>query len=145
MTRYTIRQAFEGSHHIYTDDDNLVAKIEKIEVSPKKTPLLLSWLPKKIRDAYVITHLPGTEQHQFLTLHSAATHAVNFHSKGGHLNIEHPVDSIHSHMKNLKDAIWHAASDPRMESDEDQVKLLDLSKDQAMLHQKLNTHYPKEK
>ena len=138
--KYTVREAYPGSHHILLNSA-LIAKVEEIEAGDAKRHPLLSWLPRKQKTGYVVTHLPGASNDAFMTLHAAIEHAVHHHAAGAHLKVVHPLHNIRAHLDLLRNAIWYAAADHRLADDSSQEALLDVSKHHAQLSKKFKKHF----
>lgn len=135
---YSLVPRFDNSWHVKHGDE-IIAHVEGVEKMKDGKQVTKGIFKKKAVHEYIVTNLPGADGKTFLTVHSAATHAVNHHTKGEHTKHPHPLTHIKRGIQELERAIWHAASDPRM--DNHQEKLLELSKSHANAKKIFNKHF----
>jgi hypothetical protein len=140
MPKYGYEKVYDNSWHL-TKDGETVAHVEGIEKLKDGKPVMKGFLKKKPVVVYKVTNLPGADEKEFLTPVSALTYAADHHTKGNHNKVPHPKISIKDGIKSLESMIWKAASDPRMNNEEDQHKLLQVSKSHAKLRDTYNTHF----
>ena len=143
MTTYFKRDAGNGSHHIYLGDE-LVAKVESVTRPPEHRSGLSAWMPSTQKEYHVVTHLPGHSNEHFATVHAAAQSAINHHYRGYHHEVDHPVKAIQKQIHALRKAIFDAASDHRMDNDEAQNHLYDLSMHHRALHNSFKKNFGEE-
>lgn len=135
---YSVVPHFDNSWHVKYKGE-VIAHVEGIDKIRDGKQVTKGLFKKKPVNVYVVTHLPGASNEEFLTVHSAATHAASHHNSGRHLKVDHPIHHIQKSISELESVIWKAASDPRMGAH--QEKLLQVSKSHAALRNTFTKHF----
>lgn len=143
--RYKVKNIGGGTHEIHHMGE-VVASIERIQDFPEfYTNILGKKVPnhgKKYNTRYVVTGLPGASIDKFRTIKGAAHHAAFHHTNNKNMLKEHPTTLIGQQIDHLGKTIHAAAADPRM-TENDQEKLLAVSKQHAELRKLHDKHFPK--
>lgn len=143
MPKYTYDKVYDNSWHLKKDNE-LVAAVEGVEKLKDGKPVMKGFLRRKPVMVYRVTGLPGANDKGFLTPHAALTYAADYHTKDLHNKVPHPKNTIREGIKTLESIIWNAASDPRMDNESDQNKILEVSKSHAKLKDTFKRHFDAE-
>lgn len=143
--RYHVKNIGGGSWEIH-HSNAVIANIERIQDYPEFYKTIFGKVVpnhgRKYNTRYMVTNLAGATNDKFRTIKGASHHAAFHHLNNANMMRDHPAILIGYHIDNLGKTIHAAAADPRM-TDHDQIKLLQVSKQHAVLREIHETHFPK--
>lgn len=141
--RYDIKHNGKGSWSIHRGG-RAIAGIERVLDYPEYYTNIfgkkIQNTGKKFHTRYMITDIPGAGLEKYRSVKAAAMQAAFHHANNQNLMEKHPAFAIGHHIDALGAVIHTAAADPRM-TDEDQEKLLDISKQHAALRDTHAKHF----
>lgn len=135
---YSVEQVYDNSWKV-KHKGNTFAAIEGIDKIRDGKQVTKGIFNKKPVSVYRVVDFPHASDAEFLTLHSAATHAITQHSRLNKPRIVHPIRQINNALSELQELIFKSASDPRMKRH--QEKLLEVSKAHANTHNTFKHHF----
>lgn len=144
--RYSVKPAGAGTTHVYHQGQK-VASVEQVHTYPE---FVRNAFGRKVKNAdnkkfltrYAVTELANfsPEGAHFRTAKAACQAAAAFHHNNKKLLEIHPVHTIADRIASLGHAIHAAAADHRL-SEQDQERLLQISKGHASLRETFDMQF----
>lgn len=139
---YRVGPFKEGSTVLY-HHDNPIATIEQYQHYPETVKDIFGrHKPNngKFLTRYKVTEMGGFPEEDFRSMKGAVQAAAAFHRNNARLTDVHPMVAVANHLNAVGHSIHAAAADHRM-TQEDQEKLLDISKAHANMRNLVHTHF----
>lgn len=134
---------FKDGATTLTHNEHPIAVIEQYHHHPEKVRNIFGKVVNndgKFLTRYRVTQMGGFPEEDFRTVKGAVKAAASFHRNNSRLTEVHPTVAIATHVNAATAAIHAAASDHRI-TDDEQEKLLELSKAQANVRNLLSSHF----